>query len=239
MLPSYSALLAFTAGSLLLLTGCGSKPAASQTAPAASTQTVIWIQNGWSEAERNLYHHLAEGSELMPYALMANLVSSKTGKPFLQNMERFGFISDPGGPHGLPIGLTSVRSRDKKHAGLEMVGFNCAACHVAELTYKGKTLIVDGAPSLIDLQAYQVEIKESLDATLGSPRKAAELAFAMVRDVPTSRRSGKRGCLELLLGSRGEVRRRGSGGLHGRQELPERILARGGRGGSGGLSAWQ
>ena len=52
----------------------------------------------------------------MPYALLANVVSVKTGKPFLDNMERFGFIPDAesaSNPHGLLIGLTTVRSRDK------------------------------------------------------------------------------------------------------------------------------
>ena len=41
-----------------------------------------------------------------------------------------GFIADAtsaANPHGLPVGLTTVHSRDKSHTGLEMVGFNCAA----------------------------------------------------------------------------------------------------------------
>ena len=109
-------------------------------------------------------------------------------KLFLENMERFGFIPDATSdrktnPHGLPIGLTTVHSRDKSHTGLEMVGFNCAACHVGEVTYRGKRLLIDGAPSLVDLQSYQVEFKDSLDATLRDPAKAVALAIAMVRDL--------------------------------------------------------
>ena len=124
---------------------------------------MIWSQNGWSSAERAEYYHLAEGSELVPYALLSNLASAKTGKPFLENMERFGFIPDAASatnPHGLPVGLTTVHSRDKSHTGLEMVGFNCAACHVGEATYRGKRVRIDGAPALVDLQAYQVEVKD-------------------------------------------------------------------------------
>jgi len=101
-------------------------------------------------------------------------------------MDRFGFIPDAisvANPHGLPIGITTVHSRDKSHTGLEMVGFNCAACHVGELTYRGKRLRIDGAPSLIDLQSYQVELKDSLDATVHDPKKLVELAIAMVRDL--------------------------------------------------------
>ena len=173
------------AGSLILA-GCTPKPSASQSSPSASPETVVWSQNGWSDAERAEYYHLAEGSELTSYELLAHLVSVKTGKPFLDNMERFGFIPDATSatnPHGLPVGLTTVHSRDKGHTGLEMVGFNCAACHVGEISYRGKRLRIDGAPSLVDLQSYQVELKDSLDATLRDPAKAVALAVAIVRDL--------------------------------------------------------
>ena len=122
----------------------------------------------------------------MPYALLANVVSVKTGKPFLENMERFGFIPDAAStsnPHGLPVGVTTVHSRDSSHTGLEMAGFNCAACHVGEATFRGKRLLIDGAPSMVDLQSYQVELKDSLEATLRDPAKAVALAIAMDRDL--------------------------------------------------------
>ncbi len=147
----------------------------------------MWSENGWSAAERAEFHHLPEGSELMPYALLHNVVSVKTGKPFLENMERFGFIPDAASatnPRGLPVGLTTVHSRDKSHAGLEIVGFNCAACHVGEVTHQGKRLLIDGAPSLVNLQGYQVEFKDSLDAALRDPVKAAALGIAVLRDTP-------------------------------------------------------
>src|SRR5581483_10417683 len=146
--------------------------ACSRQKPADAVQPsikVTYSSNGWSGAERAEYYHLAEGSELMPYSVLANLVSVKTGKPFLQRMERFGFVPDapgPHNPHGLPIGITVARSRNAGASGIEMAGFNCAACHVGEITYRGKSVRVDGAPSLINLQAYQVEFKDSLDAAL-------------------------------------------------------------------------
>jgi mono/diheme cytochrome c family protein len=185
MRPSLIPLLSSVAGSLILA-GCAPKPSASEQPSPASAEAVVWSQNGWSDAERAQYHHLPEGSELMPYALLARLVSVKTGKPFLDNMERFGFIPDAASaanPHGLPIGVTTVHSRDKSHTGLEMAGFNCAACHVGAVSYRGKLLLIDGAPALIDLQGYQEEFKASLDAALRDPVKAVALAIAVVRDL--------------------------------------------------------
>ena len=120
----------------------------------------------------------------MSYAVLANIISVKTGKPFLEQIARFGFLPDspgPNNPHGLPVGMTVVRSRNASTCGMEMVGFTCAACHIGEIAFKGKHMRIDGAPSLIDLQAYQVEFANSLDATLKDPKKLLALIVAMER----------------------------------------------------------
>jgi hypothetical protein len=170
----------FVAVCFVLLAGCSKKP---ETSPSVSPQSAVtYLPNGWSDAERAEYYHLAEGSELMPYALLANLKSVKTGKPFLEGMERFGFLPDPKSgtnPDGMPVGMTVGRSRNASAKGVEMVGFSCAACHVGELTYRGKRVRIDGAPALIDLQAYQVEFQQSLDATMKEPRALLALVTAM------------------------------------------------------------
>ena len=166
----------------LLLSSCESKPSFEASIPEQPT----WIPNGWSYAERTEFYHLPEGSELMPYAVLANITSVKTGKPFLEQMERFGFVPDAQSttnPRGLPIGLTTVRSREQSITGLEMVGFNCAACHVGKMTFRGKSIILDGAPSLLNLQAYQIELKASLEATLKSPAKTLALVVEIDREM--------------------------------------------------------
>jgi hypothetical protein len=165
-----------------LCCGCAGKKAAESA--YSGTNAPVYLANGWSEAERAEYYHLPEGSELMPYVLVANLKSVKTGKPFLQGIERFGFLADGAGsanPYGMPVGLTVARSRNEGSQGMEMVGFSCAACHVGEITYRGKRVRIDGAPALIDLQGYQVEFQASLEATLKSPRDLLALVITMDR----------------------------------------------------------
>src|SRR5438876_3975669 len=85
------------AASLLLIAAC-SRHKATQSASESVQGPVAYSSNGWSNAERAEYYHLAEGSELMPYKVLANIVSIKTGRPFLEQMERFGFIPDAPGP---------------------------------------------------------------------------------------------------------------------------------------------
>ena len=64
-------------------------------------------------SRRRMLYHLAEGSEIFPLDWLMALKSVKTGKPFLEDPERFGLIQDPEileipGHEGvrLPIGLT-------------------------------------------------------------------------------------------------------------------------------------
>jgi hypothetical protein len=171
-------------GCLLLTVACSHQKETPSEVKVGETP-VVYSANGWSAAQRAQFYHLAEGSELMPYAVLANVTSVATGKPFLQQMDRFGFVADvagPDNPHGLPVGITTAQSRNKGAGGIEMSGFNCAACHVAEIAYRGKRLRIDGAPSLINLQAYQIEFKQSLDAALSDPKKLLALVVAMERE---------------------------------------------------------
>jgi cytochrome c5 len=166
-----------------MLAGCSRYSAPSSY--VAGDGGVSYAANGWSTAERAEYYHLMEGSELMPYVLLANVTSIKTGKPFLQDLDRFGFLPDSksaSNPEGLPVGMTVGRSRNASTQGIRMVGFSCATCHVGELTYKGKHVRLDGAPSTIDLQGYQVEFQQSLDAALTDPKAVLALLLAMARE---------------------------------------------------------
>ena len=197
------------AAALLMLSGCGHK-VRQQPEGNADSAAVTYSANGWTQAERDQYYHLAEGSELMPYVLLANLKSAKTGKPFLQDMQRFGFLPDHAGaanPYGLPVGLTVSRSRNAATAGIEIVGFNCAACHVGELTYRGKHVRSDGAPGLVNLQGYQVEFKESLDAAMKNPQELLALVLAMdkQRGAPDTPSDARRYAVEPAVQSAGNV----------------------------------
>jgi len=204
MLASRRALIA---AALILLAACSRK--AHQESAADSQHAVIYSANGWSQGERDEYYHLAEGSELMPYALLASLKSVKTGKPFLQDMERFGFLPDhvgPTNPYTLPVGMTVSRSRNAGAVGIETVGFDCAACHVGELTYHGQHVRIDGAPALINLQAYQVEFKESLDAVMKNPGELVALIVAMEKqrnspNTPSDQDAGKYAGESAVLGA--------------------------------------
>src|SRR6266550_2974802 len=154
---------------LLLAVACKPQNGGNtNSTPSPSSSPLAIGQNGLSGADRQNFYHLAEGSEIFPYAWMKALQTTD-GQPFLQNPERFGLIPDPGNTAGLPIGLT-VANRRGVPLG-EMVGVNCAACHVAELKYQNTTFRVDGGQNLFDLGGFYGELFEDTKATVTSPDK--------------------------------------------------------------------
>ncbi|WP_437620664.1 hypothetical protein [Sorangium sp. So ce1151] len=140
--------------------------AADRSSPAPSA-----VQQGLSPGELQELYHLAEGSEVFPLSWISVLKSKTTGRPFLEQPERFGLLPDhdPLNVSRLPVGMTTHVPADMSVFGMKMVGFNCAACHVGELSYKGQTHRMVGAPNLFDIKGFYVELFGSLDATRKSP----------------------------------------------------------------------
>ena len=153
---------------LLLVVSCNRNPVTPPGTPTPAPPAGGIAENGLSGADRQNFYHLPEGSELYPYAWMKALHTAND-QPFLQNLERFGLIPDPSNATGLPIGLT-VANRRGVPLG-EMVGVNCAACHVAELKYQNTNFRVDGGQSLFDLGGFYGELFADSRATVTSPDK--------------------------------------------------------------------
>jgi hypothetical protein len=99
----------------------------------------------------------------------------------LENPERFGLLSDPDkgpqNPYGLPVGLTVAESSDLRFAKVQMIGVNCAACHVNDLYYKGQRVArIDGAPNLFDLGSFYGELALDTEAVFLDVGKAWSFA---------------------------------------------------------------
>jgi hypothetical protein len=129
---------------------------------------VVFHSNCLSPEDRKVFYHLAEGSEVYPLAWLRATKRVGSDQLFLENMERFGMLPDPDSEEKLPVGLTAAQSRGLPTLG-KMVGINCAACHVGQITYKGKALRIDGAPNMFDGNKFFTELVQSGQAILSSP----------------------------------------------------------------------
>src|SRR5271169_6437978 len=120
-----------------------------RAAAQPSGDLVIYLDQGWSQADRETYYQTSQGSQVMEYDIFLNLEVARGQELFRSdaNSERFGLIPQAPNPRtnpdGLPIGLTKTVVTEGRWKG-EQLGMNCAACHNAQLTYKGKRIRIDG-----------------------------------------------------------------------------------------------
>ena len=134
--------------------------------------------NGLTPSQKESYYHLSQGSEIMPWILMTavDVADANSTKPFVDNLERYGLLPDPGRDDGLPVGLT-VASNPFTF-GMDFVGVNCAACHVGELRHDGKVVRVDGAPNMFNLQLFY---SDAIDAVMATTSDRGKLWRALKR----------------------------------------------------------
>src|SRR5204863_9825438 len=66
-----------------------------------------------------------------------------------------------------------LKGIDPKSEKVDWVGLNCAACHTGQITYGGKTQIIDGAPALFDFQTFIDRLDEALVQTRDSAAPGA------------------------------------------------------------------
>jgi cytochrome c5 len=149
---------------------------------------VLQLNNGvWTEAERQRYYHLSQGSQIMPYDWFLALEQGDKSEPFMadNNMTTFRFIPDPNvlsNPDRLPIGL--AKDDPDPVTGVVNIGITCAACHTTQLAYKGTGIRIDGGPGLINLDGFLDSALASLGVTVisQSSSKFERFARKVLRD---------------------------------------------------------
>jgi hypothetical protein len=80
------------------------------------------------------------------------------------------------------LSVTKLRWKEGQSSKEPWVGLTCSACHSNELTYNGKRLRVEGAPSLTDYQSFTTAAAKALDQTRLDDQKFARFAKQVLGD---------------------------------------------------------
>lgn len=125
---------------------------------------------------REIWHREPEGSDVFPVALFQALKDPETGRPLIEIMDRFGFIPSPEDDSGLPVGFSRLLS---KKGDFVMTGINCAACHSTRITHRGRALHIDGAPNLVDVEAFFRGVLGAAEGLLKPERGRERIEFLL------------------------------------------------------------
>ncbi|MEE4277884.1 MAG: di-heme-cytochrome C peroxidase [Halieaceae bacterium] len=136
------------------------------------------LEQGWTNEQRERFWSLGQGAEIVPYRWFLVLEQAGRQRPFnsAEHIRRLGYIPWPENPAGLPVGFTRAAN---PHTGREWLGMNCAACHTNTIAFEGRTLLVDGAPTLADYWAFNLAITAALEETLADEGKFRRFADAL------------------------------------------------------------
>jgi hypothetical protein len=153
-------------------------------ARAQTSDSVIYLNQAWSQNDREWYWHFSQGSAVLVYDIFLNLEVAEGQDLFRAdaNLARYGLIPDSVNymnPDSLPIGFSkqTVVMPIKGWPAGDYVGLTCAACHSGQMKYKGKVIHIDGGGNnAIDLQRLTRGLDDALRATLTDPTKFDRLA---------------------------------------------------------------
>jgi hypothetical protein len=134
---------------------------------AAEKMHATYLEQNWSQADRDYFYFADQGSRLIPYNYFLNLEQANNSQLFRssENVLRFGLIpatKSPANPDALPIGFS-------RNGGY--MGISCAACHTQQIDYKNQTIMIDGGQTFFDLQKFLAEMTASIKFTIEDQQK--------------------------------------------------------------------
>jgi len=188
---------------------------------------VMFLDQGFSESDRQSFYYLSQGSQLIPYHwyLALEQENSKTLFRDAAHMRELGYIPQPAdptkNPDGLPVGFTkddnpdAVNSYTIKKAFLganyqlenypttnAWLGLTCAACHTSQLDYNGKSIRIDGGAALVDHQTFMTRLAAALQATHEDPAKMERFGRKVLKP---NWNQGEQDALKARVGAYSEV----------------------------------
>lgn len=182
-----------------LITACDDLP------EAENPDTVIFLDQGWNEADRLNYYYTPQGTQLfgVQYDWLKHLEKPFSEERFAspENLRRYGFLVDDNpetNPDGFAVGFTSHVDSE---SGARLLDVTCAACHTGQINYGGVGIRIDGGGALHSYVDFGVGIAKSLGATYAYGMKFDRFAKGVLGDTyPEGRAKLRAEVLESIKG---------------------------------------
>ena len=134
---------------------------------------VINLDQGWTDDTQVAFYFSSQGSRILPYDWFLVLEQADSQTLFRDNIhiEQLRYLPSTKlkdwNPDGLPVGFVKNVGSD----GTQWMGFTCAACHTAQVSYQGQEIRIDGGPTLGNVQGFNAELVRALSQTYDNEDK--------------------------------------------------------------------
>ena len=111
------------------------------------------------------FYNTTQGSDLLPYDFFMALEKPGSTELFRsdENLNYYRYLPQKAtisNPDALPVGFVK-----DKYKGKLFLGFTCAACHTAQLNFKGVGIRIDGGPAGTDMNSFLEKLEAAVWAT--------------------------------------------------------------------------
>ncbi|MBI2686451.1 MAG: ribonuclease E [Acidobacteria bacterium] len=142
---------------------------------------IVYLDQGWTAADSLWFYNITQGSDLLPYDFFLCLEQANSMEPFRSpdNMSYYRYLPQKktkSNPDALPVGMVLDTYQGKKY-----MGFTCAACHSAQVNYKGVGIRIDGGPGAADMDRFMQALEASLAKTQDDGAKKKRFVDAVLR----------------------------------------------------------
>ncbi|MFY9622133.1 MAG: di-heme-cytochrome C peroxidase [Pyrinomonadaceae bacterium] len=161
--------------------GAAATPYAQESPLPSPCPQTLHQPDEWSPEQRARYYQTSQGSLVLPYkwfrALEWRTSEEMFASPAIQ--ARYGLLPDNDATYNkdeMPVGIVKNIVRDEYVDNLgdgekEWASISCAACHTAQITYKGTAMRIDGGGSFWNFDKWSGDLVFSLLITSVVPSK--------------------------------------------------------------------
>jgi cytochrome c2 len=154
--------------------------AVNDGAHGESYSTPVYLNQGWSEADSLWFYNTTQGSALLPYDFYLALeqVDSTELLRADNNIDKFRYLPQKStffNPDALAVGFVK-----ETYKGHDYMGYTCAACHTAQVNFKGKAIRIDGGPAMADMVGFLTSMEKSFEQTQVDPQKRERFVKAVL-----------------------------------------------------------
>ena len=139
----------------------------------------VTLCQNWDAREQQKFWFLSQGSQIIPYRWFLFLEQPDNTKLFIdsQHMDSLRYLPQQKtamNPDGLPIGFTKDTARNNpayQKISQDWLGLTCAACHTGQVEFQGHKILVDGAPTMADIEGFLHTLTKAMQTTLSDSQK--------------------------------------------------------------------
>ena len=153
----------------------------SSMADDSDDDELVYLDQGWTQIERQAFYETPQGSLLIPLKWYLALEKANSHKLFSHrsNIKKYNYIIKnryDGVVRDLPVGFAV----EPQTNGEDWMGYTCAGCHTTEIEYDDKNIRVDGAPALADFASFIADMHQAVIVTSQDDAKFARFAARVI-----------------------------------------------------------